>query len=410
MAQTQVPFGSVLAKKVYGAAVFAEMVRQPGLFTNMTGPAPGADEVRSKLEKMQTSPDYPIVRVSDLSKSAGASVSVDVFNILQGKPVMGDTKLAGKMMSLTYASMDIKIDQMRGGVDAGGRMTQQRTIHNLRGIGRAGLVGWWARASSQIKTIHLAGARGDENTPSWVVPLASDPDFTQIMVNTVRPPTISRHFYPADATSIATIEASDTLTIDELDRLRVRLDELETPMQSIKLPDDPGAHEGGIFLLLVSPRTWHHFETVTTTNNAPSWRTFLMNARERGSKNPLFTGECGMWNGIVVRKMPYWVSFNTGTAVPVSAAATDDTTTTSTAAVPIHRCILLGAQAMAEVWGQHHSSGTHFNWHEETTDHGNTFEASVAGMGGYDKLRFTDSSGNRYDHGVAVLDVSAPSI
>lgn len=42
-----------------------------------------------------------------------------MFNILQGRPVPGDTKLAGKMMSLTASSMDLKINQLRGGVDTG---------------------------------------------------------------------------------------------------------------------------------------------------------------------------------------------------------------------------------------------------------------------------------------------------
>jgi hypothetical protein len=45
-------------------------------------------------------------------------------------------------MSLTYSSMDVQINQYRGGADAGGKMTQQRTVWNLRGIAMAGLTNW----------------------------------------------------------------------------------------------------------------------------------------------------------------------------------------------------------------------------------------------------------------------------
>jgi hypothetical protein len=122
MASTVIPLGHPLARKVYGAAVFAEMTRQPTFMNRLTGEAPGLSEVRNKLEKMQTPRGYPIVRVNDLSRSAGDTVSVDMFNILQGRPVTGDHLLAGRMMNLTATSMDVKINQLRGGVDTGGRI------------------------------------------------------------------------------------------------------------------------------------------------------------------------------------------------------------------------------------------------------------------------------------------------
>ena len=48
-------------------------------------------------------------------------------------------------------------------------------------MGRAALAGWWARLNDQIKLVHLAGARGSHNTPDMVVPLTSDPIFTEII-------------------------------------------------------------------------------------------------------------------------------------------------------------------------------------------------------------------------------------
>jgi len=118
---TNIPYGSALARKVFGAALFAAVQIEPGFMNLLTGPAPKQAEAEAKL-KGQTSAEYPIVRVTDLSKGAGASVSVDLFNNLTGKPVMGDKRIAGKLMSLTYSSMDVQINQYRGGADAGGKI------------------------------------------------------------------------------------------------------------------------------------------------------------------------------------------------------------------------------------------------------------------------------------------------
>jgi N4-gp56 family major capsid protein len=408
--QTQIPFGHPLARKVFGAAFFAEYTRKQTFMSRLSGPAPTIGSERSKMERMQTSPDYPCVRVTDLSKQRGDTVSVDLFNLLQGKPVMGDKKLAGKMMRLTSSSMDIKINQVRGGMDPGGRMSQQRTVHDLRTIGRGNLMGWWMRFIDQWKYVHLAGARGSMNTADWVIPLADDPDFAEIMVNSVKAPTYNRHFYGGDATDIESLDTSDILTLDDIDMLRAAIDEADNPLQPIVLPDDPASQDEPLYLLIVSNRQWHYLQTRT---GEKAWRTFLSNARERSSKNPLFSGEPGMWNGILVRKTSRAIRFFPGDSVTVAKNQDDFDTESKT--VPaldtdyaVDRAILLGAQAIAEVWGKDSQSETFMRWWEETTDHGNTYEASVAGMGGLSKLRFTNTNGMETDHGVMALDTVAP--
>lgn len=410
MPQTVIPFGHPLARKIFGAAVFTEITRKQTFGNRLTGAAPTLSAETAKAERMQTAPGYPCIRVTDLTKTRGDTVSVDMFNIIQGKPVMGDKKLSGRMMALKSRSQDIKINQMRGGVDPGGRMTQQRTVHDLRTVGRIELSGWWARALDQGKLVHFAGARGSMNTADWVIPLVSDPDFAEIMVNTVTAPTFNRHFYAGDATALDTLDTADIMTLDDIDRLRAAIDEADIPLQPIMFPDDPASNDEPLYVLYVSSRVWHYLQTRTGDK---AWRTFLANARERGSKNPLFTGEPGMWNGILVRKSARAIRFLPGDVVTVATSAASYTETTKT--IPalatdyaVDRCVLLGAQALAEVWGKDSDSGMHMRWHEEVTDHGSTYEASVAGMGGCSKLRFADANGVDTDHGVMVLDCVAP--
>ena len=409
---TQIPYGSALARKVYGAALFAAVQIEPGFMNLLTGPAPKQAEAEAKL-KGQTSAEYPIVRVTDLSKGAGASVSVDLFNNLQGKPVMGDKRINGSLMSLTNSSMDVVINQFRGGADAGGKMTQQRTVWNLRGISMAGLTNWAGRLEDQLCLVHLAGARGSQNTSDWVVPQASDADFATIMVNTVNAPTANRQFYANDATGIANLDTSDILTLTDFDRVAAQLKDSTVPLQTIKIKGDVYAWNDPLWCAFVTQRQWLYLQTRT---GEKSWRTFLQAAYERrssGMRHPLFYGDCGMWAGILIRPMNRLaIRFNAGDTVTYDSGTTAYTAATATAAVSTDRCIVVGAQALAKCYGQHQSSEYYYSWHEELVDHDNAVETSVAMMGGVAKLRFGVANQNGTavdtDYGVAVIDSYAP--
>lgn len=409
---TNIPYGSVLARKVYGAALFAAVQIEPGFMNLLTGPAPKQAEAEAKL-KGQTSAEYPIVRVTDLSKGAGASVSVDLFNPLQGKPVMGDKRIVGKLMSLTYSSMDVQINQYRGGADAGGKMTQQRTVWNLRGIAMSGLTNWSGRLEDQLCLVHMAGARGTQDTADWVIPLASDSDFTTIMVNTVNAPTANRQFYANDATLISNIDTSDILTLTDFDRVAAVLKDSTVPLQSIKIKGDVYAWNDPLWVAFVTNRQWLYLQTRT---GEKSWRSFLQNAYERrsaGMRHPLFYGDVGMWAGILIRPMNRLaIRFAAGDTVAYDSGTTTFSSSNATASVATDRCLIVGAQALLKCYGQHQSSEYYYSWHEELVDHQNAVETSVAMMGGVAKTRFAVLNASNQsvdtDYGVAVIDSYAP--
>ncbi|HHL45298.1 MAG TPA: DUF4043 family protein [Gammaproteobacteria bacterium] len=311
-------------------------------------------------------------------------------------------KLAGKMMNLTSDSMDVYINLCRGGIDTGGRMTQQRTLHNLRSLSKAKLVGWNARLEDQLCLVHAAGARGFDAGSDWVVPLESDPDFADIVVNTVLPPTVNRRFFAGTATSAANIATTDELRLEDVDVLRATLDDMAYPMTPIKLMGDVSAEEDPLFCLYVTSRQWHWIQTNTTQT---VWRTFLQNAHDRSTmfKHPVFLGQRGMWNGILIKKLWRPIRFPTGSDV-VENDAGDLTTTTVQTAVDVDRALLFGAEAVGIVYGRHQDSDFYYNWHEEKSDHGNTLEVSTASMSGKSKIRFKGTDGTITDHGVMTID------
>jgi N4-gp56 family major capsid protein len=407
---TNIPVGSPLARKVYSVGLFTRVQHSPGFMNLISGEMPKEGSFAAKT-KGQTSPDYPVVKAGDLAKGAGDTVSIDLFNILQGKPVMGDKRIAGRMMQLTTSSMDVRIDQVRGGADSGGRMTQKRTVHNLRKISMAGLQAWMQRLEDQTTLVHLAGARGSQSTSDWVVPAASDPDFAEIMVNAVRAPTRNRVFYANDATGPADIGTNDALTLQDIDRVVAQLRESPVVMQSVKIKGDDRAWNDPLWVMFVTERQWLYLMSRT---GQTQWRQAVQNAFERkssGVKHPLFDAyETIMWNGVLIKRMNrYAIRFNQGDNVVVDSGGADGLTyteTNATAAVATDRALIVGAQALAKAYGKS-ASDYFYDWSEEPVDHGNSIETVCAAIAGTSKIRFK-IDGADTDFGVAVLDSYAP--
>lgn len=426
MAATQIASGDKLAITVFGAALFANTQRKNTFTNRMTGAAPTQSDAEAKIRN-QTSADYPIIRVTDLSQAAGDTITVDLFHTIGGKPIVGDRMAEGKGERLTASTQNVKIDLLTKVVDAGGKMTNKRTKYDLRKIALSQQVNYWTKFNDQQTLIHLAGARGTETGPDWLVPLTADPDYSDIMINPVLAPTYNRHFVcdgkavVRGGQQLASIDSTDTLSLEAIDTLSVLLSEDQTRLQPIRIDDDPAAEDEPLYLLLVSHRAWN---AVNQNSTGQVWRTFLQNAWNRasyGSKHPLFKGEAGMWGNILIKKMERNVRFNPGDTTKIiikadrfTATETDVTVNAAlTAGYTVDRGLLLGGQAMAHVYGKNGDSGTFTNWKERRYNFERALEVMGDMMTGKSKLRFDylDSIGGREptDHGVMVVDMAAAS-
>ena len=86
----------------------------------------------------------PIQLLTDLESEAGDLVSYDLLAELRMAPVEGDDVLEGKEEGQRFYTDELYIDQARGGVNTGGRMSRKRTLHDLR-----------MRAKQQLSLIHI---------------------------------------------------------------------------------------------------------------------------------------------------------------------------------------------------------------------------------------------------------------
>jgi N4-gp56 family major capsid protein len=419
-----VPYGGDQAVKLYSMALFVANAQRNTTLNRLTGKMPQQADAENHLRN-QSSTNYPIVVCKDLQKGPGDEVTFDLVNHINGKPIMGDETAEGTGESLNFSQDKLRINQTRKAINAGGVMSQQRTRWQLRSLCRTLGEAYMNALTDQIQLVHLAGSRGFHNNIEWKVPLASDADFTKIMINTVRAPTKNRHFMStgsgvegiAASGSEISIATTDVMNTEVVDAIRTLVDSMPLPPQPVIFDGDVMATDAPLRVLLVSSEQYTAFVQSPGTNFRQLQAQAVQRSGMGGKQNPLFLGEAGLWNGILIVKMPKPIRFYAGNSIAWCASNTSLTETT-TDLVPaafgtsyaVDRALLLGGQALASALGKNVKSGNPFFWNEEEMDHGNTLEVLVGMINGCSKIRFKvdfGDAGEQYtDNGIIAIDTA----
>lgn len=420
MADTVIPYGAPQAVQVQSAGLFAASMQRPTTLNRLTGKLPQQSDAEGSL-RFQSGNEMPIVRCMDLAKGAGDEVTFDLINPIGGKPIMGERYAEGRGDRMDFSQDSLRVNQTRKPISAGGTMTQKRTPHQLRSLARALGQNYMTRLEDQLKLVHLAGARGFANDVEWAVPLASDPDFADICVNTIKAPTRNRHFMStgsgieqiAAAGNEISIATTDVMNIDLVDALRTKLDSMPLPPPPVRFEGDQMSQDAPMRVLLCSS------EQYTSLVRSTNFRTFQANAMARANmakQNPLFMGEAGLWNGILIVKMPKPIRFYAGNQLkwcPSKTANTETTTDVVPAAFgtsyAVDRALLLGGQALAEAYGKARQTGNPYFWSEKELDHGDKLEILLGMIAGCSKIQFQIDHGDAKeytDFGVMAIDTA----
>ena len=418
---TNLPYGSPQAIKIQSAGLFAANMQRNTTMNRLTGKMPQQSAAEATIRK-QSSSEMPIVRCMDLQKMAGDEITFDLINPMGGKPIMGSNNAEGLGRSMSFSQDRLRINQARYPISAGDTMTQQRTPHQLRTLGRALGEAYMNRLNDQQILVHLAGARGFHDNIEWAVPKASDADFASIMINPVKAPTKNRHFMSTGsgietikaAASEITLTSTDVMNADVVDAIRTTLDSMAVPPPPVIFEGDKMANDSPLRVLLVSSEQYASF----LQSNSGNFRTLQSNAMARAQQagnNPLFMGEAGLWNGILIVKMPKPIRFYSGDSLRWCSSYTSETET-STDLVPaafaasghaIDRAILMGGQALAEAWGKHVKTGMPYFFSEKELDHGVKLELLLGMINGRSKIRFEIDHGDTKqftDYGAMCID------
>ena len=419
MPQTVIPYGSPQAVQVQSAGLFAASMQRPTTLNRLTGKLPQQADAEGNL-RFQSGNEMPIVRCMDLSKNAGDEVTFDLINPIGGKPIMGERFAEGKGDRMDFSQDSLRINQTRKPISAGGKMTQQRTPHQLRSLARSLGHNYMTRLEDQLKLVHLAGSRGFANDIEWAVPLASDPDFDDIVVNRVKAPTKNRHFISTGAgietfkanAGEAAIATTDVANIDLIDALRTHLDSMPLPPQGVKFEGDQMAADAPLRVLLCSSE---QYTSIVRSTNFRTWQANAMARAQMAKQNPLFMGEAGLWNGILIVKMPKPIRFYSGQVIKHCESHTSASETSSIVPASfgtgyaVDRALLLGGQALAEAYGKARQTGNPYFWSEKELDHGDKLEILLGMISGCSKIQFEIEHGDgkqRTDFGVMAIDTA----
>ena len=362
MSQTVIGLNNPIAVKRWSATMFTDVAKESYWGSRF-------------MSKSQDAP-VPIQVLTELENDAGDQITYDLFAQLAQKPTYGDDTLRGKEEKLKNYSDKITIDQVRCGVNAGGRMTRKRTLHDLRSIARQKMAEWWARWGDEIQFTYASGARGINDD------FIEDTDYAGFAGNDLLPPDSDHVLFAGDATSFNTISNNDTFNLELIDRAVTKATTMgggsngKVKIRPIRINGE------NRFVIVMHSFQEHDLRTKVT--GTMTWADIQKAAAAaQGQGNPIFTGNLGMYRGVILHSHQ--------SAIRFANAGVDQTQ-------PSARALFLGAQAVVNAYGSP-GSGLRFDWHEETEDRGNQVVISSSTILGVKKCRF-----NNRDFGVLSLD------
>lgn len=311
-------------------------------------------------------------RLTELEKTAGDTIKYDLLMQMVGAGVTGDNRMRDNEEALVYYQDSVAIDQLRN-AHAFRRMSQQRTLHDMRMDAKTNLSEWFSGVYDTYMFDYLCG-----NT-------------SRSFANTATAPDADHYILSGDVANSGTI-ATDEASLGTNDQIQLAdLDYAKESAKTLTPPIRPVMIDGGEYFVAVL-----HSYSVTdlrldVANSAyTSWPDIQMYANKRGLDNPIFSGALGVYNGMIIYE-------STRIYSPVAN---------------VRRNLFLGAQAGVFAIGSAYDSiesqrvgkDNMMSWFEQTDDYGNEKGISVGCIFGMKATVF-----NSKDFGKIVISSYATS-
>jgi N4-gp56 family major capsid protein len=324
----------------------------------------------------------PIQILTELESEAGELITYDLLTELRMAPVEGDNTLAGKEEAQKFYSDELYIDQARGGVNTGGRMSRKRTLHDLRMRAKQQQASWWGRFQDELSFTYLSGSRGvNEN---FLLPLG----YQGRANNKLTAPTVNHQLFAGDATSTANIDATDKMTLKLVGDARTRADTQGGGATNIPVLQPCVVDGEEVFVMVM--HTWHEDDLRNDTSTGAWMDLQKAAAASLGAKSPLFRSALGMHRNVVLHSHRNVIRHNNHGAG---------------GNVPTARALFMGAQAGVLAFGSP-GTGMRYGWHEETADRGNQVIITTSSIFGFKKTTF-NWDGVSHDQGLFAVDAAA---
>jgi N4-gp56 family major capsid protein len=297
--------------------------------------------------------------LTELEKSAGDQIKYDLLMQMSNSGVTGDNRMKGNEEALVYYQDTVNIDQLRN-AHSFRRMSQQRTIHDMRMDAKSNLADWFSGTMDSYMFRCLCG------------------DTSLTHGQTATAPSTNRVIYSGDATSQATLGSNDQFTLADIDYAK-ELAKTTSPMIRPTMIDGKE-----YYVMVLHPYSVTDLRLDVANSAYTTWPDIQMWANKRGESNPIFTGALGVYNQCIMF----------------------ESTRVYTPAANVRRNLFLGAQAGVYAVGNAYDSiersrvgkDNMMSWYEEIDDYGNEKGISVGSIFGMNKSVF-----NSEDFGVITI-------
>jgi N4-gp56 family major capsid protein len=318
-----------------------------------------------------------IVHVKDeTEKGAGDRVTFTLRTRLAQKGITASGTAEGNAESLSTYTDSIIIDELLCNVGAKSQFTidAQRVPFNLRQECKNAAGDWWSDRKAETFFNHVCGY-----TPKNTSGATSGIEYTGN--NTVLAPAgatgLVRQIWAGTATNDQGLGNSDTFVISLIDRAVEAARIGSRMIQPVKVGGQSK------YVVYLSERQVRQLRTSSTTGGWQDITKFAYSGVDV-SKNPLYSGALGEWNGCILRRSQ---DVTNGVHSGTGAAETD-----------VYRAPMLGRQAAVAAFGRKGFGPNKYRWNEELIDHKRKLEVSATSIFGLKKAVF-----NSVDHGVLVI-------
>ncbi len=346
MADTQFGTNDPQSIKIWSKKTYLEAKRGAFFFNKFLG----------------TSEDSILYHAKDLEKTAGDNIVFDLLVEMKGDGITGDNILEGNEEALSFYQDSIKIDQLRH-AHVFGRMSQQRTLHDLRKSGQWALSRWWSNKFESLLFGYLCG-----NTS------------LTFAGNTGVVADAAHQLYSGDATSEATIGNNDQFNLEDIDYAKEQATTAPYPMRPVRIEGDD------YFVVVLHPYSVTDLKLSLGGGGTSGikWHEIQQYANVRGLKNPIFKGSLGVYNKCILFE-----------SHRIYSPLTD-----------VRRNLFLGAQAGVFALGNAYDkmgqkkagSNNYISWVEKDRDYNNKRGLAAGCTFGINKTRF-----NSMDFGVITI-------
>ena len=309
-----------------------------------------------------------IIQVNaDLTKNKGDQIHTPLRARLIDDGKINDEAIEGSEKALTFHNCDTTIHKRKQAVRLDGEMTERRTKIKLRGEAKEALGSWHAESRDTDIVLGLSGLANAVGTIAAAAP------------------TSARKFYGGQNTSGAVgvvSVADDGLITGSSGAHRFGTQVLSHLKRMAQV--DGGASYGKIRPVIIKGKKFFVFFAspwqVKALKMEDRWINAQKDANIRGESNPIFSGACGMWDGVIVHEYDK-MELRTG-AGGVTAPEIFEAADGCVNGVTVARGLFCGAQAGILAYGRK------IGWKEKVFEYDSQFGVEVSSIYGFSKAKF----------------------